>query len=183
MDNANYTEVFKDIPHYEGRYQISNKGTVWSVIRNRKMKLHRLRNGYYGICLVDKYGKKRDELVHRLVALAFLPNPNHLPVVNHIDENKQNNWATNLEWCDYKYNNSYNNKGKRISDTKRDNSSQLKQFDLKGNLIRVYNSLTDAAEENAHLCRNGKAESALKNISLAALGKNKSAYGFIWCYA
>lgn len=118
-------EIWKDIENYEGYYQISNFGRVRSVDRyiyntsnfgNNKvsfykgkiMKPSKREKGYLGICLT-KQNKQQSFLIHRLVAKAFIQNPNNLPQVNHIDENKANNQVFNLEWCDNKYNVNYGN--------------------------------------------------------------------------
>lgn len=112
-------EVWMPIKGFEGLYEISNFGRVKSLARTRITKAG-------GLCLVrqqflrvrsDKDGYKEVALskgaklyyfrVHRLVAAAFIPNPNHLPVINHIDENPANNNVSNLEWCSVRYNNRY----------------------------------------------------------------------------
>ena len=98
-------EMWKDVDGYEGRYQISNLGNVKSIIHNKERIKKRTidSRGYYIVSLA-KQGKSRSYLVHRLVAQAFIPNPQHLPVVNHIDGNKKNPCADNLEWCSYQEN-------------------------------------------------------------------------------
>ena len=112
-------EVWKDIPGYEDKYQVSNLGRIKSCTRTRKCK-----NGSIAIVRerilkprTDKDGYKEVALslngantyfrVHRLVATAFIPNPLSLPLVNHKDENPANNIVDNLEWCDYIYNRNY----------------------------------------------------------------------------
>lgn len=117
-------EVWKDIECYEGYYQISNLGNVRSLdryipVRNsigrRFIKgrivpqQKRIARGEEGYCTVSlsKFGKNTLFLVHRLVAKAFIPNPNNFPDVNHKDEDKHNNHVSNLEWCTTKYNNTY----------------------------------------------------------------------------
>ena len=77
--------------------------------------------GYKQINLY-KDGKMKRYLVHRLVAIAFIPNPNNLPVVNHKDECKSNNNVNNLEWCTYEYNNNYGTKKERLSESKKGKS-------------------------------------------------------------
>ena len=104
-------EIWKDIKGYEGKYQISNKGRVKSL-GNNKTKKEKIRDGkidnrgYKRISLC-KNGKEKKYSIHRLVAQAFLPNPDNLPVVNHKDENKLNNNVENLEWCTQEYNVNY----------------------------------------------------------------------------
>ena len=108
-------EIWKDVSEYEGFYQVSNKGNVYSVERKdsqgqrrggRILKPKYSRGGYLMVHLY-KNGKMKAKSVHRLVAETFLPNPNDLPQVNHRDEVKDNNKVGNLEWCDSKYNINY----------------------------------------------------------------------------
>lgn len=118
----NEQEIWKDVVGYEGLYQVSNKGNIKSnerefLRKNGKIKCkskikkqcetskRNEQQGYLCSRLVDKDGNSRAELVHRLVATAFIPNPNNYPVVNHIDNNKHNNCADNLEWCSFSENN------------------------------------------------------------------------------
>jgi hypothetical protein len=98
----------RDIPGFEGKYAITSCGKVWSHKRKRFLKPQMNEKGYLRIQLHGKYYR-----IHRLVAMAYLPNPNNLPQVNHKDENKQNNCLNNLEWCDAKYNNNYGTKIQR----------------------------------------------------------------------
>ena len=111
----NNTEIWKDIPGYEGLYKISNTGKILSISKTRtgysymaKKKINRsykdriLRpqkiGNYFGVALT-KNGDQKTLLVHRLVALAFLPNHENMPNINHIDFNTHNNSIDNLEWC------------------------------------------------------------------------------------
>jgi len=97
-------ELFKDIEGQEGRYAISNFGRVWSYRKKNnipKFLKKDIRNGYYAVKL-GKYGKKMS--IHRLVALAFIDNPENKEYVNHIDGNKLNNHIDNLEWVTAKEN-------------------------------------------------------------------------------
>ena len=91
-------EIWKDIKGYPG-YQISNLGRVWSVKSQRCLKPYNS-NGYLKIDLFAANGKRKKEYIHRLVAIAFIDNPDGLPQVNHISGNKQNNCVENLEWVD-----------------------------------------------------------------------------------
>lgn len=116
-------EFWKDIPGYEGLYQISSKGRVKRILyRNqyatlilpRIMKLDPNDRGYLRVTLT-KNGNRTQFRVHRLVAQCFIPNPDELPEVNHIDMNKSNNNVDNLEWCTRDYNMKHwsNNRKKR----------------------------------------------------------------------
>ena len=109
-------EYWKEIPGYEGLYEVSNKGNVRNVRRNTLLRLPKTNKGYIqvGWC---KNGIRNGLKVHRIVAQAFLPNPDNLPQVNHKDEDKTNNNVDNLEWCDTKYNNNYGSRNIRIRDT------------------------------------------------------------------
>ena len=107
-------EEWKSIPGYEGLYEVSNLGRVRSVERcdrfNRKIVSKILKPNYVsGYLRVGMYKNKTFKyyLIHRLVAQAFLPNPDNLPEVNHKDEDKSNNKVNNLEWCDRSYNMNY----------------------------------------------------------------------------
>ena len=106
-------EIWKDVKGYEGLYQVSNIGRIWSVNRQKYLKPYE-GNGYLKIDLFAKNGKRKKEYIHRLVALAFIPNPENLPEVNHKDENKYNNCVNNLEWCTHQYNNKYGTKVERM---------------------------------------------------------------------
>ena len=91
-------EIWKDCKGYEGKYQVSNFGRVWSVCKQQYKSQREDKDGYYIVTLVAKNGKNKVERVHRLVALAFLDKPDCYNVVNHLDSNIHNNRADNLEW-------------------------------------------------------------------------------------
>lgn len=120
------SEQWKPIKGYEGFYEISNFGRVKSIkrvvtsktkngkpstkmLKERILSLQKSTNGYVQVGL-SKEKEVRIYRVHRLVADAFIANPDNLPEVNHIDEDRTNNNADNLEWCTHEYNNNYGNK-------------------------------------------------------------------------
>ena len=132
-ENESVSELWKDIPKYDGLYQINIYGEVRSLERKvlgakgqcqriayGKIKKQTLRaNGYYAVGLW-KDNKQKIEYIHRLVAIVFIPNPNNLSEINHIDGNKTNNKIENLEWCDgshnvqHAYDTGLNSKAKKI---------------------------------------------------------------------
>ena len=116
-------EIWKDIEGYEGLYQVSDLGRVRSLDREdaqgRRIKGTVLAGslngkGYLKVSLC-RDGDVEGKLIHRLVAEAFLDNPDNFPQVNHKDENKTNNVVSNLEWCSALYNNMYGTRNKRIA--------------------------------------------------------------------
>lgn len=157
-------EIWKDIKNYEGLYQVSNYGRVKSLERyteyqnclsndrigikskvNGKIMVGTIRFGYHYVGLT-KNGKTKHFRVHRLVAEAFIENPNNLPIINHKDENKQNNRVDNLEWCDCKYNLNYGNSRKKLSTSMVKNIGvKVIQKDKNGNLIAIYDSIQEAS--------------------------------------
>jgi hypothetical protein len=90
-------EIWKEIKDYEDLYKINNFGKIISLRNNRERKSHLDKYGYYR-SILSKDKKQRNVIISRMVAEAFIPNPNNLPQVNHIDGNKQNNHVSNLEW-------------------------------------------------------------------------------------
>lgn len=95
----------KEIEGFPG-YFIEDNGRVWSEHSNKFLKPLRDTNGYLMVNL-HKDGKQYSKRIHRLVAEAFINNPNNYDQINHIDENKENNNVNNLEWCTVSYNNNY----------------------------------------------------------------------------
>lgn len=173
MDN----EIWKDIEELNGDYQISNLGrlkrtkkyrnqfTEWES--NKILKWQKDKDGYLVTSIKNPLtGKYTSYKAHRLVAKAFIPNPNNYPQVNHKDENKENNNVNNLEWCTSLYNNHYGTKLEK-------QNKSVKQYDKFGNLLRVWDSVTVAGEtlriDKSHIVK-------------CCRGKTKTAYGFIWKY-
>lgn len=103
--------MWKPVVGYDG-YMVDGKGNVFSKKRNKLLKCEKTEKGYLRVYLM-KDGKGKFKKVHRLVAEAFIPNPDNLPQVNHKDEDKTNNCVDNLEWCDNRYNTVYSMKRKK----------------------------------------------------------------------
>lgn len=123
---------------WKGIFQVSNTGKVRRLYKRGPKELKGVikRGGYKGV-LLKANGIFECKLIHRLVATAFIPNPENLPYVNHKDEDKTNNSIDNLEWCDAKYNNNYGTKGKRIRESKLNktyNCYQVKCIETRNNL-------------------------------------------------
>lgn len=93
------SEVFKDIPGYEGLYKVSNIGRIYTCRYQRIMTPKRAKTGYLRITLCNGCDNHLNTSIHRLVALAFIPNPDNKPTVNHINEIKDDNRVENLEWA------------------------------------------------------------------------------------
>lgn len=176
-------EIWKDIEGFEGLYQVSNTGKVKSFAisklhywQNEHLMKPVLRNGYYYVYLCHKRenGIKRGKhyLVHRLVAKAFVDNPfpNEYKYVNHKDENKVNNNAHNLEWCDIKYNNSYGTCKLRRNIA---HGRKIEQLSLDGVPIAMYYSLSIASEITGVYKR---------SINNCCNGVYKQAGGYKWRY-
>lgn len=164
-------EVYKDIKGYEGLYQISNLGNVKSLKTGKEkiMKPFLQRKGYY-LIEIRKDNVSKTFAVHRLVAETFISNPDNLPQVNHINENKTDNRVENLEWCSVGYNNNYGTRNKRISEKKK---KEVFQFDKNMILLRTWESIKLIQEELGfdNTC-----------ISRCCNKQVKSSYGYIWRY-
>ena len=164
--------MWKPIKGYEGLYEVSDKGQV----RNSKGQLKTLKkdkDGYYKVCL-SKNSKKRPYFVHRLVAEAFIHNKDNKPVVNHIDGNKTNNRVANLEWVTRSENDKHAFRLGLRKPTCGGTSKKVKQYDLNGNFIREYNSLSHASRETGF---------TVQNISYCANGKQAQANGYVWKFS
>ena len=166
---SNLKEEWRDIKDYKGIYQVSNLGRIKNYKTKKIRKIIYKSNDNYGRVILSKNGKIKGEYIHRLVAKAFLENPNNYKEINHKDENPTNNNLMNLEWCDRKYNNLY---GKRIKKVKEKLSKPINQYDLQGNFIKKWGSISSAMNEyhNSHIV------DCLKQ-------RRKTAGGCIWKYA
>lgn len=188
-------EIWKPVYGFEGLYEVSNLGNVKSLDRYKidRWKKEVLIQGCILKQNIDKYGylhvglyknaKYKNCTVHRLVAEAFIPNPDNLPQVNHKDENKLNNFVyikqdgtvdfekSNLEWCTNEYNLNYGNRLKKAIEKRK---LPILQFTKNGEFITEYPSISEAAK---HLKKDAG------NICSCCRKQIKSAYGYIWRYA
>lgn len=182
-------EIWKPIPDYEEFYLISSKGKVKSLRTNKVLRESQTGSGYNHVTLcVNKI--KKSYMTHRLVAQAFIPNPNKYPEINHKDENKLNNCVENLEWCTKSYNERHGTKRFRAN-LHRDNhlialkgaqkhnykeiarlrSVAVNQYSLDDKFIKQWGSMREIARE---------LNLAVSGISLCCRGFYKNYKGFIW---
>lgn len=166
-------EEWRMIPGYEGLYMVSSIGRVKNCRTGKIMKPFEYK-GYLQISLT-KNGIRKTYRVHRLVAMAFIPNPNNLPEVNHKDEDGSNNCVDNLEWCTRKYNNNY---GTRVTRAAKKKSIKVAQYtpDFPCELIKVWSSATEASRE----LRKQGVKVYDSNINRCCNGQRKTAGGFGW---
>ena len=133
------------------RYYVTEEGQVWDSKREIFLPQYRRSKKSKYICVtISIEGKFKLRNVHRLVAQAFIPNPNNYPQVNHKDEDPSNNNVSNLEWCDAQYNNAYGNRNKRCSLmqlNRADCSKPVLQYDKEGNFIKKYPSAQEAQRQ------------------------------------
>ena len=161
------SEVWRDIEGYEGLYQVSNQGRVKSFKWNKErfLKPSMDKDGYLLVTLCAG-GKPKTLKVHRLVCEAFHENPDNKPQVNHINEDKTDNRACNLEWCTCKQNVNHGSRNERVS-------KPVGQYSLDGKLIKLWPSTMEVQRQTGF---------SQGNISQVANGKYKQAYGCIWKY-
>ena len=184
--------VRKPVVGYEGYYEVDQFGRVFSLDRSvvvvdgnrtytKHLKGKQIKQAMHGkgykVVALTKDGKTTNLYVHRIVAEAFLPNPDNLPMVNHKDEDKANNFLENLEWCTAAYNRTYGNAIENQAKTLRGRESGKRtpviQKYADGKFANRFDSISEAA-----LSVNG----AVGAISAVCKGKRKLAYGFRWEY-
>lgn len=182
-------EEWKPINGYGDRYSVSNYGrvktdaftyTIHGHIKTKPAHILRIVIRKDGYCKVSLGGNKKQKTLnlHRLVAIAFIPNPNNLPCINHKDENPSNNVVDNLEWCTYEYNNNYGSFKEKHSKAFKNYpkfSKPVIQMTLDGKFIQEFPSIAEAARQ-----LNGN----YVNIAeyLRESNKQNHAYGYKWKY-
>ena len=172
------SEEWRDVKGYEGRYQVSSMGRVKSLerkdclgrtVKERILKPNVVGRGYLRVILYAG-GKTRTFFVHRLVCEAFHENPDNKPQVNHINEIKTDNRASNLEWATARENSNFGSRNERLGKAQ---SKPVGQYTLDGDLVKAWQSVNEVQRQTGF---------SQGNISLAANGKYKQAYGSIWRY-
>lgn len=148
----------KDIKGYEGLYAITPEGEVWSYKNKRFLKPGDDGRGGYLQVLLCKDGQEKWHRIHRLLAEAYLPNPENLPEVDHIDNNKKHNYLNNLQWISHKDN------------VRKSCNKPILQFSLDGEFIKEWPSATDVGQE------------VRCSIVNCLRGRTKSAFGYKWVY-
>ena len=165
-------EIWRDIKEYEGLYKVSNLGRVKTLhsgknkMKNNIKKFRKCHDGYYRVNLYKEKHIK-SPFVHRLVAQAFIPNPNNYSCINHKDENKLNNNVNNLEWCTKQYNNKYSAKSRK-------QHRIILQYSKDNIFIREWPNISNPSKELS-IYRNA--------IWRCCNGTQKTAGGYIWRYA
>ena len=179
-------EEWRDIKGYEGIYQVSNLGRVKSLERivntcnayktlyEKQLKIYVSKNGYLHVSL-----QRKNKLVHRLVAEAFIPNPENKPQVNHKNEVKQDNRVENLEWVSARENINYGTSLKKRAETQKKLGNQINNKGTSKKVICVeskliFNSINDAVRKGF-----GKDSSS---ITKCCKNKNKTHNNYHWRY-
>ena len=175
------TEIWKAVPGWEGLYEVSSQGRVRSLPRIKRRREGLNNNAYhlepgrilslinsqgYREVVLSKDGKTIHQMVHRLVSMAFIPNPNNYPIINHKNEVRSDNRVENLEWCSYYYNNHY---GSLIDKNRRHKVICIS----KNGEQRKYNGINEAAKD---------LNLSAGNISMCCVGKRKTTGGYQWRY-
>lgn len=170
-------EIWKPIAGYEGHYEVSNLGNIKSLNKRHKGNLLAPQRNHKGYLRVNlwKNNKKKIRMIHRLVAEAFLLNPNNYKQINHKDGNKENNCITNLEWCTAKHNmeHAYKsglNKGTRNHPRK---SKPIDMFSKDGKLLCTFPSMKEAERQTGAF---------RSSIYACCRGKVNTAGGYHWKY-
>lgn len=183
-------ERWLPIKGYEQSYMISSYGRIKAIDRtltfsdgrvraykSRIIRTHRINQHYY-VASLSQNQRRIMKDVHRLVAEAFIPNPNGFKEINHKDENSLNNCVDNLEWCTRKYNNNYGSHNKKVSESIMNCPSTSKpvvQMKPDGTIIQTFPSIREAARSLGNVKRDC-------NILRVCQGINKTCFGYKWSY-
>lgn len=189
------TEIWKDIPGYNGRYQASTLGRIRSTdriiiqkngisktVKGKVLKQFSVSSGYMYATISSEVGQFCPKRVHRLIAKTFIPNPLNLPQINHKNENKADNRVENLEWCTIDYNTYYGHRIERYSQSNINNpalSKEVNQYDLNGNYLRTFPSIAEASR----FIGNNMSASRIGQCCRHLYECGNSAYGYLWEYA
>lgn len=165
-------EEWKDVVGYEGLYKVSNLGRVKSLKKNgvahdKLLRAFDLRGLGYMSVRLSKDNKGKTHKVHRLVAQAFIQNPNNLPQVNHKDENKSNNFVYNLEWCDNSYNINYGTRNDKMASKL---YKKVNCYTIDGVFIKQYPSVKATEEDGFNAT----------NVSHCLSGRRKNHKGYVF---
>lgn len=186
-------EEWKDLPGYEEFYQISNLGRAYSKRTGKLMSIQHRHGKYCSIRVHDKNGIGNTLHIHRAVAELFVPNPYNLPLVNHKNEDKDDNWSTNLEWTTVAENNNHGTRNSRISNSIKSSESAIKQRELlktmdkspkkvyqynkeTGKFMAEYNSVGDASRNS------GLTEANQDQIRKCCVGTREDYKNYLWSY-
>lgn len=164
LNNSKDSEIWKDIEGFEGLYSVSNKGRVRNKKRGRILKYGIDGHGYPFVALYKANSKPKQIKVHKLVAESFIDNPNNLPQVDHIDEVKTNNDASNLRWV---------TPSENIRHSIHHKSCRINQLTLDGELVKAWDSLNQIERETGY---------SQGNIIKCCKGKYKQSHGYRWEY-
>lgn len=162
-------EVWRDVVGFEN-YMVSSLGRIYSKKKKTTMKATPDSKGYLRISFYE-YGKSHTKKVHRVVAEAFIDNPKKLPQVNHKDEDKSNNSASNLEWCTNKYNRYYGTATER---------TRLANMNCETTSKSVRCIETDTVYPSI---REARRQTGAANIFYCCIGKRNTSNGYHWEYA
>lgn len=175
---------------FTGMYKVSRNGEVMSLeryvtyCRNGVIVKTRVpeklllpstdKDGYLKVSLSGREGIRITVFVHRLVAMAFIKNPNNYPVVNHKNQVKNDNRVENLEWCTVQYNSTYADVRERVANTKHTTMSRkVAQMDLDGNIVKIWQGPYFASQYGYNKC----------GISACIHGRLKTYKGYLWKWA